>query len=344
MEMERKFWSGRLALGWKAAGKPRQRISGASGGPTRKGGMSFEFKKKKSVRKAVRRLAQKQICKALQHLEHCEKLEAVHEVRKDTKQLRALLRLVRTAMRCSVYRRSSRLLRKAAAQLALARDSHVKVNALTGLVSHFKHELAPRSFGEIKRILAADCAKQQAALSHRHAARKASKLFKALSRDPACLLIERSGWPAIAPGIKRSYRDGRRGCVLAQKSGKPEDFHEWRKRAKDLYYQVGLLRPIWPEQVAAAEAELKHLSDCLGDDHDLFLLTERRTIKRFAKKVPEEAEALKAFADRRQRELRNEAFALGSRFYEEEPSNFCRRLRQYWKRWRREPKRNNSVV
>src|SRR6185369_16459441 len=107
----------------------------------RKGGMSFEFKKKKSVRKAVRRLAQKQICKALQHLEHCEKLEAVHEVRKDTKQLRALLRLVRTAMRCSVYRRSSRLLRKAAAQLALARDSHVKVNALTGLVSHFKHEL-----------------------------------------------------------------------------------------------------------------------------------------------------------------------------------------------------------
>lgn len=49
-------------------------------------------------------------------------------------------------------------------------------------------------------------------------------------------------------------------------------------------------------------------------------------------------DVLKALADQRHDYLRAQALALGARFYEEKPSVFCKRLRQYWKRWRREPK------
>ena len=94
----------------------------------------------------------------------------------------------------------------------------------------------------------------------------------------------------------------------------------------------------------AAEGELKQLGERLGEDHDLFLLTERKTMKRFEKEAVQDAEALKALVDERQRELRAQALALGVRFYQERPKVFCRRLRQYWKRWRREPTRLERIT
>jgi CHAD domain-containing protein len=301
--------------------------------------MAFEFKKKESVRKAVKRLGRKRIDKAFRDLKYCERLEAVHEVRKEIKQLRALLRLVRPAMAQSDYRRFSDALREASGRLGAARDAHVKVNALAELSEHFKQELAPRSFRELKGFLAAGCRQRQAELSRTKAPRKVGCLLKKLSGQIASVRVKGSGWSALAPGVKRSYRDGRRGYQLAYEAGTPERFHKWRKRVKDLYYQIGLLHRIWPEQMAAAETELKHLGRCLGDDHDLVMLTEAAATKRFRKQATEEVEALKALADKRQDELRAEALALGSRFYKEKPSVFCKRLGRYWKRWRREPKR-----
>lgn len=300
--------------------------------------MAFEFKKKESVRKAVRRLGRKSIEKALCSLELCDRLEAVHEIRKDIKELRALLRLVRKATPRCEYRRYSDTLREAAGYLAAARDAHVKLNALRNLTAQFQRELAPRSLQTIKTILATNCRKQQTELARTRAPRRVIRLLKKLCGQFSSLKLKDSGWSALAPGIKCSYRDGRCRYQLANEVSIPQNFHEWRKRVKDLYYQVGLLCPIWPEQMSAAEAELKHLGECLGDDHDLFLLTEVGTLKLFRRQNEKEAEVLKALADQRQRELRTEALALGARFYEEKSAVFCKRLRQYWKKWRNEPK------
>jgi hypothetical protein len=90
--------------------------------------------------------------------------------------------------------------------------------------------------------------------------------------------------------------------------------------------------------MSAAEAELDALGECLGDAHDLALLTEPRTLKRFRKCNEPEAETLNALAEKRQKELHHSALIMGARFYQEKPSMFCDRLQQYWKRWRRERK------
>src|ERR1041385_7814424 len=119
--------------------------------------MAFEFKRKESARKAVKRLGCQQLEKALADLKHCKKLEAVHEIRKKIKALRALLRLVRDAVPRSDYRACCKSLREAADHLSEARDAHVKVNALKYLVAHFRSELGPRPFREIQSVLAADC-------------------------------------------------------------------------------------------------------------------------------------------------------------------------------------------
>jgi CHAD domain-containing protein len=308
------------------------------GAPVEKG-MGFEFKKTESVRKAIKRLGRRQVEKALCALEHCEKLEGVHEVRKDIKQLRAFLRLMCTGLSRTDYRRCSKTLKEAADHLAAARDAQVKLNALVDLTGRFKQELAPRAFHEIKGVLATACRTQRSELSHRRARKSVARLLKKLSRRFGSMKIKGSGWSVISQGVKRSYRDGRRGYCLASEAGSPEHFHGWRKRVKDLYYQTGLLSPIWPEQMSAAQTELQRLGEFLGDDHDLFLLTEPGMVKPFRKRAEEEAIALKALIEQRQKELRARALALGARFYEEKPSVFCKRLGQYWKRWRHEPKR-----
>lgn len=298
--------------------------------------MALHFKRKESVLKGVRRIARRRTEKALEALRHCERLEAVHNVRKEIKQLRALLRLTHDAMPCSDYRRCSSELRGVARCLASARDAHVKVSALEHLAHHFKNELASRPFQQIKHLLVEDCRKEQARLSHARAVRRVGQLLEQFGREAHALRFNWSGWRAIAAGLKRSYRDGRNGYRHACRSGKPEDFHEWRKRVKDLFHQIGCLCAIWPEQMHAAEAELDSLGECLGDAHDLALLTEPRTLKRFGKCSEEETETLSALVDKRQKELQHSGLMMGARFYHEKPSLFCQRLREYWKRWRRE--------
>jgi CHAD domain-containing protein len=301
--------------------------------------MTLHFKRKESVRKAVKRIARRRTEKALEALRHCEKLEAVHTVRKEIKQLRALLRLTCDAIPCSEFRRCSSGLREAARCLASARDAHVRLTALRDLASHFKKELAPRPFHQIKQLLTEDCRREQAELSHSRAVRQVGRLLKGLRKEADALSFECSGWRAIGPGLKRSFRDGRRGHQHACRKGRPEDFHEWRKRVKDLFYQIGLLCAIWPEQMSAAEAELDSLGECLGDAHDLTLLVAPPTLKRFRKQSEEEAETVTALVEKRQKELHHSALMMGARFYQEKPWIFCDRLRQYWKRWRSERKK-----
>jgi CHAD domain-containing protein len=128
---------------------------------------------------------------------------------------------------------------------------------------------------------------------------------------------------------------------MAQETGKAEDFHEWRKRAKDLYYQVRMLCRIWPEQMDAIESELEQLGDFLGDAHDLVLLAGPEGAKELPKEPKEDAEALIALAQKRQKELQMQALALGAKLYAEKPGSFCKRLKTYWKRWRNQ---SNAVT
>ena len=136
--------------------------------------------------------------------------------------------------------------------------------------------------------------------------------------------------------MKAAYADGRRAYGLAGKDSSPENFHEWRKRAKDLWYQMILLRRIWPEQLEAIASQLEMLSEKLGDHHDLVMLREA-VLKRCAEEThAREMETLHALIDQRERELRAESLAIGARFYEEKPAAFCNRLAGYWTIWRRE--------
>jgi CHAD domain-containing protein len=295
--------------------------------------MPFSFKKRESMIKAVRRLCCERIDKALENLTGRDRLKSVHNIRKEIKKLRAILRLVRGKISKGVYRKNTKALRKAANRLTVIRDTHVKLSAFEKLLPYFAQRLLTGPFPKIKRALSENCREEERRFLKDDSVSEVKRILRKMKRNADDLKIRSDGWTAICPGLKESYCRGQEAYKAALEESSAENFHEWRKRVKDLYYQIRLLCPIWPQEMCAAADELEALSEYIGDDHDLVMLKEFVT-DRF--KSMKEVNWLTELIYSRQNELRSAALKLGARFYSEKPSLFCKRTGSYWKNWRGE--------
>jgi len=294
--------------------------------------MAFHFKKKESTTKAARRLSRERIGKALAHLHKCDRLEAVHSVRKEIKKVRATLGLVRERMDGAAYRKYAKTLRAAARQLRDPRDAHVRPRTLERLIGHFKDRLPAHPFSGIKKNLRQNCLKQTREFLKGESATAVDRMLRKINRRAGDLKVKADGWAAIQRGLKQSYQDGCGALAAARRETSPENLHEWRKHVQNLWHQLRLLSLIQPDNLRAAVGALKTLSQHLGDDHDLVVLRQF-VARRCARKFPTEVTMLDELIERRQKELRAAAFALGPRFYAEKPAAFCRRLESYWRAW-----------
>jgi CHAD domain-containing protein len=150
--------------------------------------------------------------------------------------------------------------------------------------------------------------------------------------------LEGDEWELIAPGLHRSYRRGRKRLREIEERVSDETLHEWRKRAKDLWYQLRLIQDAEPELIGTLADQAHDLSDQLGDDRDLVLLREQaqRRSEDFAARADQRL--LLQLIDQRRGELQFAASSLGERVYSEKPKRFVKRLETRWKLWRkREP-------
>jgi CHAD domain-containing protein len=291
--------------------------------------MPFRFKKKESVARAVRRLCAERLDDALETLDRGARLQTVHEVRKEIKKLRSVLRLIRRQIGKSAYSEHARALRQAANLLTDFRDAQVKLNAFDGLVKYFHGKLPSHPFPEIKAALQKNCRAEERKLAHSVVSLKGILTTSKKRLDD--LNIEASGWKVIAPGLKRIYSHGRQSYATARRRRSPENFHEWRKRVKDLWHQLRLLCPARPRRLRDRTKHLEALGNLLGDDHDLFMLG--KFIAHKFKETPN-AKTLHELIDSWQQELRSAALKLGRKFYRERTSHFCGRIEEYWKSWR----------
>ncbi len=88
--------------------------------------------------------------------------------------------------------------------------------------------------------------------------------------------------------------------------------------------------------VAELADQADHLSELLGDDHDLAVLQQMLADEpdRFADAATREL--LAALIEHRRGELQHEAMLLGPRLFLDRPKAFARRLEGYWHLWRAE--------
>ena len=298
---------------------------------------SFRFDPGAPVPDEVRRVARGRIDHALDELRgesDSTREEAVHEARKDMKKLRALLRLVRGELGDRVYAFENTCFRDTARELSGVRDADVMLATLGDLEERYGE--LPGAGGRLRPALVAHRFRTSA--GSLHPARAAIDALAEAGDRVADWPLETDGFEAFEEGLGRIYRQGRRDFRAARKAPTPERMHEWRKRAKDLWYHLQLLEEGWKPVISALADEAHELSDRLGDEHDLTVL--REWAHRHASALNGAEPVLRGFdviLENRQRELQREAFEYGARIYADKPSVFVGRLEGWWESARSAP-------
>lgn len=236
----------------------------------------------------------------------------VHDARKRLKEIRALLRLIRSPLG-PTFDTENAWYRDIAQELSAARDAEAVLEA-------------------IKRLLAAT---DDPVMRHglRRASRRLTRRRRASVSTDA--LLSRLGyargrlseWPqlendfdaTLGGGLRRTLLAGRKAFARAAETHAPEDFHELRKRVKDHWYHTHLLTPVWPHVMKGHGRGVERLSDLLGEHHDLVITA--ATIG---------DESLLQFIAQERRRIEDDALRVATLLYSESPRRWCRRVRSYW--------------
>ena len=230
---------------------------------------------------------------------------AVHGFRKALRRARAVLALCDEALKRSDRRAIHKALREVRRALGPARDHAVLPEAVSRL------PLDGESRKSADAIVAAAIAPERAAI--------AQALSEGVARAAAQLeLVEGAlpelDWTTLIDGARETYKEARRELRDA-KHGK-RAFHAWRRRTKELSYQLDLLARIEPGLVAVARA-LNEITDAQGPVVDLIML------RRLAR---EHDDGLAAAVDAQLITAMKSAVKAAAGWFEPKPSQFVRML------------------
>ncbi len=291
---------------------------------------AFKLKRKEPEAEGIRRVAHERIEEATTLLrdERADPVEAVHRARKEMKKLRATLKLVRPLLGDRTYRRENRRFRDAGRALSEVRDAQVRAETVDKLAERFGDDPPPGGWWALRAALVDDSAAGDAALEplRDRTATEIARGETGIEEWP----LDGDGFRLLCPGLKRSYGRGRTCFRDARDDPSDARLHEWRKRSKDLWYQLRLVRRSWPEVIGATADEAHELSDRLGDDHDLVVLAAHLD-QAGEPLTAEQREHMDGLIELRREELRQEAFSYGERLFAEKPKRFVKRLERYWK-------------
>jgi CHAD domain-containing protein len=299
--------------------------------------MAYRFEADEQVTEGSRRCATEQVDRAVHELVDkvpVDPVDGLHSARKALKKERSLLRLLRASMTGEERRRANASFRSAARKLSNARDSEVMIQAVDQLAEQYSGQLPKPTLIAVREHLAARADAARRRLGQSGITEEVAEQLRAARTRPDEWKLTGNGWDAVAPGLRRSYRQGRKAFEQARSKPTDDHLHAWRKRAKDLWYELRLLSAVAPHTVKGQAKDAHLLSDLLGDDHDLAVL--RESLVATPGQIPVDLDPVLALIGHRREQLQQEAFFLASRLYAERPKAFVRRIGRYWNAWRAE--------
>lgn len=287
--------------------------------------MSGKLKRNEPVGRGLHRVCKLHVKKALANLKESYRPDAIHNVRKEVKKMRAVFRLGRAALRKTQYRKTAKTMRLAGKPLGAARDARVTEKALELFAGKKASE-----FQGIKSSLEAYFAHSERNFANSDSGLLAERALKKVDRQLTDLNLKQAGWKDIRKCLKGSYTRGREAFQQAIVKPVPKNLHTWRKRVKDLWYQLDFLCPEWPKDSKGILDSLEQLGEKLGEDHDLVLL--EHFVKEHCDASPE-AKDLQHRIEVKRREYRTVIRQLGSRIYAKLSEELCAKLEDDWKNW-----------
>lgn len=306
--------------------------------------MSIQLDYNEEFSKGLKRLMIEECKTAIRYLGKAskdeEKHKAVHEARKAFKKIRACLRLVRDHI--DYYHEENRWFRDRGKEISDIRDATANIEVFFVLKNQYDFELYENAFNTLLKKLKQKRKKLIKPAFHNN--NILAKLRNAVEKKADSI----PGWPLdiqsfddIYPGIKRTYKRGLKGLKNARKTEEVKDFHEWRKRAKYLRYQIDFLNRLWPQVLEAYEDEMHDITDLTGTINDLQNL--RFTIRKFVNPFEsrEEKMLFDAILQKHENLMKKHSLLKGRKFYFDSPSDFTDRIETYWEIHQEEIKTEN---
>lgn len=201
--------------------------------------------------------------------------KAVHDIRVLMKESRAVLQLIRPQLDNESYKREYQALREVGRLMGSWRETSVHRKVLKSLRK--EHTAL---FADLK-----DYEPLNALLTSQGPAEVAADEIKQQS-DKICELLSKSGYrirflsinnldpTALIRELEQTYINVGHSYLTARNRPKPENLHEFRKKAKEFLYQLWFFRPLKPGTVKSLEKRLDTMTQNLGKFNDLAVLIE----------------------------------------------------------------------
>ena len=294
--------------------------------------MAYKFEPGRSVQDNVRHIAESQIGKAIAGIDDNDIGigDTVHQIRKRCKKMRGLIRLVRPCF--AGYAEENATFRDVAATLSKIRDAKAIMETHDALIGFYSDQLDTPAFPAIRNRFLEQSEETARA---KGVEEKLVRFRRAMIHARARIgdwRIEGDGFAAVAGGLCKTYKRGRKALAVAEEGPTVERLHDWRKRVKYHWYQARLLSGIWPKIMKSHVDAAKHLADRLGDHHDIAVL--HGAVTALSNGEPETIKAYTCLAEGRKALLEAQALNCGCKLFAEKPSALKRRWRIYWEAMR----------
>lgn len=188
----------------------------------------------------------------------------VHEVRKAARRVRAIAELVSEALSRRELRSVTSAIRGARHALGPVRD-HV---VATHLVAQLALDEGVREAAKL--VIGAAALDAPSPEATRATLEESAAIVVAQADAVKEALPERLTFALLVAGVQRVYRRARR-CRKAAKRSK-HAFHAWRRRSKELAYQLDVLGDLTSDRLAKLRSALADISDGQRDAVDLLML------------------------------------------------------------------------
>lgn len=190
--------------------------------------------------------------------------KAVHEIRIRLKQLKAIVRLLNRISGVHLKRQLTQS-KKTSDSLAAVRDAAV----LRKLWSSFAHDRKIKPIINKLNIDLNMAFEESFHIKNLDNASTALRGMRDIGRTIENLGLNRRRVKQALKKSIRAWRRSRRACV---KNSAPSRFHRWRRRTKDLQYQLEALAPVLKTKSKVTIPALKKTAKLTGAAHDLVLL------------------------------------------------------------------------
>jgi CHAD domain-containing protein len=295
--------------------------------------MSYQLRKDETLGDNLRRICRKQIESAIAVATGEKKTgdSPVHEMRKHVKKARAALRLVRKEIGAGLFREEDCYLRDVGRLTSEIRDAEVRLQTVRELQGISQRRRRGGAYPKLEGMLMMELENFMAAFAEWQT--QAVPILESASANVDCWPLDHFDCKQLRRAVQRTYKSARKALGCAEATPTAENFHRFRTRAKRLWYELRILRPVNPVVLKNLSDDLRSLGNLLGRAHDLSFLGDRLRRNDQKSEWEREGHKLLAVIEVSQGDLQRGAAELAEHFFAERPRDFGDRIASWLKDW-----------